>query len=384
MNVPAVLSDLTVAPYASRYTSVTATRAQIIDVTVTADTTRPLLAMAADRDPADGFYWSGSGAGRDATLTRTLDLTGVESGTDISLTFDAWHSLADGWNSGMVAVSTDAGTRWSALSTETTVNGSRYGTVYGAAFMGISNPAPPRPFPVLGIRIGGDGTLVEGVSPGGVAERDGVLVGDVIVGYEGAEWTTPPNVIGLLASYAPGETLTLLIQRGAQRIDVPIVLGAHPTRVFVPPPLWRSQSVDLSAYAGQSVLLRFEALSLPSIGDAGFAVDNIAVRAIDYADNADTPDAGWRFVGWKQTDNRDAAGWIAQAYTSGTADGAQPPRVVRILDHIGGDTDDGTGSVSRTTRFALAAGETLIVAVSAVDGVSDQPGTFALTLAPGE
>ena len=50
----------------------------------------------------------------------------------------------------------------------------------------------------------------------------------MIIGYDNHEWTGAPDVIGLLANYAPGDTLHLYIQRGSQRIDVPFA-GAHPT-----------------------------------------------------------------------------------------------------------------------------------------------------------
>ena len=35
------------------------------------------LAMPADRDPADKFYWSGRAVNQDATLTRAVDLSGI-------------------------------------------------------------------------------------------------------------------------------------------------------------------------------------------------------------------------------------------------------------------------------------------------------------------
>jgi len=41
-----------------------------------------------------------------------------------------------------------------------------------------------------------------------------------------------------------------------------------------------SQSVDLSAYAGQQILLRFNVIKQPGQFDLGMVIDNIAIEAI--------------------------------------------------------------------------------------------------------
>ena len=56
--------------------------------------------------PDNHFYWSGNGLHQNTAFSRTFDLSAVSSAT---LTFDAWHQLADGWNYGYVSVSDDAG-----------------------------------------------------------------------------------------------------------------------------------------------------------------------------------------------------------------------------------------------------------------------------------
>lgn len=368
LTAPVAFPDVSVLPFATRYFSYTAPRAQTVEASLQSPEFQARLPVPTDHDPADRFYWSGQGAGRDATLTRTLDLSGVDSAT---LTFDAWHDLADGWNYGYVSVSTDDGATWTALPTQTTISGSRYGTTYGSAFAGISNPEKPHPFPIMGVTIGNDGYTVQDVSPGSAAAQAGILPGDAIIGYNGREWQGAPNVIGLLANYAPGDTLNLYIQRRQGKLNMPIVLGAHPTRVVYPPPLWQPQSVDLTSYAGQKILLRFEYISMPLIEDHGFAVDNLAVPEIGWSDSGDDMDSGWTSAGWSSVDNQVSQHLIVQAVMGGTQ--TKPAHVRRL-------TDAGQVGIDDSWRFDLDAGETLFIAVSGVNDDTDQPGTFDLSL----
>lgn len=64
---------------------------------------------------------------------------------------------------------------------------------------------------------------------------------------------------------------------------------------------WVEESVDLSAYAGQEVLLRFEYVTDLILSYAGLALDDIAIQAIGFADDAETLDAGWTAEGFVRT-----------------------------------------------------------------------------------
>lgn len=93
------------------------------------------------------FYWSGDQRDRDHTLTRAVDLTGVETAV---LTFDAWYVLASGWDYGYIAVSEDDGATWTALPATNTTDINPYGAAYGAGFTSQSRPpdaAAPRWLP---------------------------------------------------------------------------------------------------------------------------------------------------------------------------------------------------------------------------------------------
>lgn len=359
------LAGQTVSQYGAAYYRYTAASAGTVSLKFAGSPTTARLPMPAERDPADSYYWSGRAANANPTLTRAVDLSGVTTAT---LTFDAWYDLAAGWNYGYVAVSTDDGATWTALPASTSSPDNLYGSAYGAGFTGVSNPAKPRPFPTIGILIAGDNVTVSDVVPGGPADQAGVRKGDVMIGHDNAEWTGTPNVLGLLANYAPGDTLHLYVRRGSDRLDVPIVLGAHPTRIVVPEPLWQPQSVDLTPYAGQKILLRFEAVALPGHEDRGFAVDHLAIPAIGWTDDGGTL-ADWTAVGWSSVTNQVAQPWIVEAGTSGTQ--TTYPRVQQWLS----PADE---AAAGEWRITLAAGETLTVVVAGASDETTERAAFSL------
>ena len=328
------------------------------------------LPMPFDFDADDPFYWSGRAPGEDRTMTRAFDLTEIDEAT---LTFDVWHDLANEWNYGYVSISDDAGATWTPLPSESegqgTTTANRHAIAYGPGFTGISNPAGPRPFPIMGVVITSDGMTLGEISPGSAAETAGLQPDDVIIGYDGELWQNSPNVLGLLANYSPGDTLNLYIQRGDERLDVPLVLGAHPTRVVQPSPLWLEQSVDLTPFAGQEILLRFEYVSLPGRENGGFAVNNLAIPEIDYEDDSD-----WTLHGWESVTNTLPQQWLVQAATTGTT--TTPPRV-RPLIGVGSTETKGEWT------FTLQPEEALLIAISAVNDDTYEQGTFELEMRAG-
>ncbi len=80
-------------------------------------------------------WWSGRGDASQATLTRAVDLRGVESAT---LHFDAWYELEQGYDYAFVSVSTDSGTTWETLPTTSSTSDDPQGMNYGNGFTGVS------------------------------------------------------------------------------------------------------------------------------------------------------------------------------------------------------------------------------------------------------
>ena len=84
------------------------------------------------------------------------------------------------------------------------------------------------------------GILVERVLPGGASEKAGLrggnqrvyqgntpvmLGGDLIVGIDGQEITTPQDLSGALNAHRAGDTVTLTIFRGRRQMDIKVVLS---------------------------------------------------------------------------------------------------------------------------------------------------------------
>jgi membrane-associated protease RseP (regulator of RpoE activity) len=379
-SLPYAAEDASVAQFGASYTLYGAEGApQAVTVTFAGESDGARFSMG-DHAADDAFYWSGGAADARATLTRAFDLTGVDAA---ALTFSAWYDLSDGWNYAYVSVSDDGGATWAILPaayTGETANTAGiaardpHGVAYGAGFTGMSNPAGAQPFPIVGVVILNDGVTLGEVSPGGPADTAGIRAGDLVIGYDGAEWESVPDIIGLLSRYNPGDTLNLYIQRGNERLDVPIVLGAHPTRIRQPEPLWLPYRVDLTAYAGRTILLRFDTVSLPGRADGGIAIDDLAIDTLEYSDSAPS-DSDWTMDGWSRTFNARQQAWLVQAVTTGTAD--TPPRVRRLLDW---NADEPAGSWT----IPLAANEGMIVVVAAVNDDTTLMGRYTLLLSAAD
>ena len=71
---------------------------------------------------------------------------------------------------------------------------------------------------------------------------------------------------------------------------------------------WLHESIDLSAYTGQQIQIRFELVSDDAVNQPGMAVDNLCVAAIDWCDDAETTDSGLGSAGVGAAKQRSATG----------------------------------------------------------------------------
>jgi immune inhibitor A len=82
-------------------------------------------------------------------------------------------------------------------------------------------------------------------------------------------------------------------------------------------PGWVAEEIDLSAYAGEQILVRFEYLTESWFNRPGFAVDDISVPELEYTCGAETGDDGWDGEGFVRTSNQVPQGWALQLLTVG-------------------------------------------------------------------
>ena len=85
--------------------------------------------------------------------------------------------------------------------------------------------------PIIGISLDqsytGEGARIGQVTAGSGAEKAGVQVGDVVVAIDGVKVADSTELIVKVRAKAPGDTLTLTIQRNGQNVDVPVTLGSQ-------------------------------------------------------------------------------------------------------------------------------------------------------------
>jgi serine protease Do len=73
------------------------------------------------------------------------------------------------------------------------------------------------------------GLLVVGVTGQSPAAAAGVLVGDIVLDFDGHATASPEELLDLLLGDRVGRSVTMHVLRGGTAIDVPIVVGERPT-----------------------------------------------------------------------------------------------------------------------------------------------------------
>ena len=95
---------------------------------------------------------------------------------------------------------------------------------------------------------------------------------------------------------------------------------------------WVDESIDLTPFAGQEILLRFEYVTDLILSYAGLALDDIAIEAIGFRDDAETLDGGWAAEGFARATAALPQQWHLQLVTF---DDDEQPTVERLsLIHI--------------------------------------------------
>ncbi len=155
-----------------------------------------------------GCWWSNSGDSIDSTLTRSVDLTGLDRAT---LVYQVWYELEEKWDYAYLEVSVDDGRTWDILETPNTTAENPIGNSFGEGYTGNS-------------------------------------------------------------------------------------LG------------WLDESVDLGAYSGREVLLRFQYVTDDAVNGAGLCVRGVSVPEAGLVEITN----GWRAEGFVLTSNRVKQDYIVQ------------------------------------------------------------------------
>lgn len=130
-------------------------------------------------------------------------------------------------------------------------------------------------------------------------------------------------------------------------------------------PAWVKQSADLGAYAGKKIQLRFEYVTDAALNFDGFALDDITIPEINFADDAEK-DNGWAANGFIRSSNVVKQRYIVQVIRFGTV-----PTVERHVVEDGALELDVDGSKDRKAP---------ILAVTALAPRSTQPIAFTVSV----
>jgi hypothetical protein len=89
-------------------------------------------------------------------------------------------------------------------------------------------------------------------------------------------------------------------------------------------PSWIEEQVDLSVYAGQRILIRFEYVTDDAINHPGWAIDDISIPELGYQDDVEGGDDGWLAEGFVQTNSFVPQGYLVQLITFGRRGSKRP------------------------------------------------------------
>ncbi len=119
---------------------------------------------------------------------------------------------------------------------------------------------------------------------------------------------------------------------------------------------WIEERVDLSAFAGQTVWLRFEYITDAAVNGEGMLIDDIAIPEIGYFSDLETDDGGWEGAGFVRIQNQ-----LPQTFRLALITFGQEETSVALLTpdennylelplQIGGDVESVVLVVTGTTR----------------------------------
>lgn len=136
---------------------------------------------------------------------------------------------------------------------------------------------------------------------------------------------------------------------------------------------WRPESIDLTPFTGQEILLRFEYVTDLVLTFGGFAVDEIAIPEIGFYDDAESSGAGWVAEGFARTTAEIPQLWRLQLVTF---DATGRPTVEDLM--VGPD-----GRLEHTYE-ALPGSRRPLLIIAAQSPETLQPATYALDIGAAE
>ncbi|MCJ7737368.1 MAG: immune inhibitor A [Anaerolineae bacterium] len=128
-------------------------------------------------------------------------------------------------------------------------------------------------------------------------------------------------------------------------------------------PTWIHEIIDISEYAGQEVMIRFEYISDDAVNRPGFILDDLAIPEVGYASDLEDDGGGWETTGFLRHANVLPQRWIVQVALFGSE------KSVERLELNENQTGEWTIPLDRQTERA-------VIAVSAIAPVTTEMASY--------
>jgi hypothetical protein len=124
---------------------------------------------------------------------------------------------------------------------------------------------------------------------------------------------------------------------------------------------WIEERVDLSQFAGQKVLLRFEYVTDAAVNGEGFMLDDVRIDAVNYFTDFEADDGGWQAAGFARVQNLLPQTFRLTLIYKGSTTRVEnlvlpADQLLEIPLQLGADVDEVILTVSGTTRFTREVG----------------------------
>ncbi|MBN2499302.1 MAG: immune inhibitor A [Anaerolineales bacterium] len=121
-------------------------------------------------------------------------------------------------------------------------------------------------------------------------------------------------------------------------------------------PKWIDESVDLSQFAGEEVMLRFEYITDAAVNGEGMLIDDISIPAIGYFNDFESDEGGWEADGFVRVSNTLPQTFRLAVISYGVQTNVEyiyldADGTAEIPLSLGGDVDEVVLVVMGTTRF---------------------------------
>jgi hypothetical protein len=217
--------------------------------------------------------------------------------SEATLQFWTWHDIEADWDYGYVTVSADDGATWQILRGPSTVDTNPHGNSHGWGYTGLSTDGSP----LFSIGLEYVDEVASGEIPSGLwqeFESQGITLSarlSLKTQGQSSRWQIKDE----------DNDKTYILSKEDQTLN--IYAGS----------VWINERIDLSPYAGQQILLRFEYITDDALNLPGWAIDDVSIPELGYLEDFEDGEGGWLGEGFVWTNNGVPQNYLVQLITFG-------------------------------------------------------------------